>query len=295
MSTTSERIEIEHEDPYPNGFTQIDNRDIWDHCDKNRKLLLRPAALGVLTAMRSLPKGWQFHESWLMERSGLGRDALRRVIRDLKAAQRLSTRVVRDERGRYVRTIWRLLRPESPRTEKPAMGATRPLTDSQSVDRTPPLTGFPSPAKPTAGESTPLVITEKASKERTTTTDLIWDALPQFDAEMRAAAINQLAGLAGGTPQNVLDELAGALRNNAIEKPWPGWLRGLVKNAREGKFELNHALGVQNERERRKPSAPAARRSRLGLPPVEDVARPEVAGARMAAIRQALSSGVQDD
>src|SRR5690606_38605110 len=142
------------------------------------------------------------------------------------------------------------------------MAAARPLADSQSVAEKLPLTGSPSPAQPAAGKSVSLVTTEMAIEERTTTTnDLAWDALPQFDAEKRVVVVNQLEGLAGDTRQNVLDELAGALRANAIKGQWPGWLHGVAKKAREGKFKPNHALAVQAERERRKPSPPAARRN----------------------------------
>lgn len=51
--------------------------------------------------------------------------------------------------------------------------------------------------------------------------------------------------------QDVLDELAGALRAKVIKGQWPGWLHGVVQKAIKGGFKPNHALAVQAERKQR--------------------------------------------
>ena len=89
------------------------------------------------------------------------------------------------------------------------------------------------------------------SKTTTTASALIWDSLPQLSSEERGVVVDQLKGFTPDRQQDVLDELAGALRTKAIKGQWPGWLHGVVKNAVEGNFKPNHALAIQAERKQR--------------------------------------------
>lgn len=57
--------------------------------------------------------------------------------------------------------------------------------------------------------------------------------------------------LTAAQQQDLLDELAGAIRKQVINGAWPGWLRAVVSNARKGLFQLNHGLAIKAERQRR--------------------------------------------
>lgn len=230
-----ERIQVQHDDGYPEGFTLSDNRDIWDRCDRQRKFLFRPATAGVYLGMRSLPAGWEFRESWLVERLGLGRDALRRCIRELEEAARLSRRVVRDERGRYVRTVWMLHRAGIPSTGFPS-------------------TGNPATAKSTDGKAHGRQIRARINKEEasstesittTETSELVWP--PKLSKELVVVARELIGRLDPQGQQQRLDELAGAMNKPKPPDDPIGWLRSIV----EGPFTPNLCFKVAAERLRR--------------------------------------------
>ena len=77
-----------------------------------------------------------------------------------------------------------------------------------------------------------------------------WRYLPQFTASERVVVVNLLEEISATHHQEVVDELAGALRAKAIRGQWPGWLRGLVTRAKVGGFTPNHALEIQRDRRR---------------------------------------------
>lgn len=257
-----ERIHLRHDDGYPAGFTLIDNRDIWTTCDRDRELLLRPATLGVYVAMRSLPNGWEFREPWLIKHLGLGRDALRRTIRDLEDCGRLVRAVQRDEKGRYLRTVWTLHRAGSP------------------------LTAFPSTEKPTAGRSrrrqnrTRVIKEEALSKETTTTASSRPLAAPQ-DALAWPRALHPKEVVAVGSlisclkeeqQQEILDEIQGAYNRGTPPDTLSGWTFSLVEGAKDGGFTPNLGLPVRKAREKAaEEAAEAAARMELA----RELARPK--------------------
>jgi len=223
-----EQIHLRYDDGFPEGFSLLDNRDLWDGTGRYRKALLRPATLGVYVLMCSLPRDWVFREAWLTGRLGIGRDALRRIVRELIEAGRLRKDEIRDEKGRYIRTEWALLRGGSPRT------------------------GNPSTAKPTAGKSASLLNTESAvSTERTTTTrntpDMGANGLLGLD---QVVVARKLKGLDLPLQQSVLDELAGCIEDGKATSPL-GLLDRLVQAVRDGNFNLSRGLRVEAERKQR--------------------------------------------
>lgn len=77
-----------------------------------------------------------------------------------------------------------------------------------------------------------------------------WNYLRQLSEEERVVVVDMLDGVAESQRQAIVDELAGALRAKAIKAQWPGWLRGVVRQAHAGAFVLNHALAIQRDRKR---------------------------------------------
>lgn len=237
----SEEIHLRYDDGYPEGFSLLDNRDIWDGTGRDRKALLRPATLGVYVSMCSLPRGWAFREAWLTDRLGIGRDALRRIVRELVNAGRLRKDEIRDEKGRYVRTDWTLLRAGSPRTGNPSM------------DIGSPSTGFPTTAKPTAGKPAPLVNKEEAVSTETTTTAparLDWSdpALSKLSERQRVVVGEALNALDEETQQDVLDELTDYAANGDFTKGPISLARKLAKRALEGEFNFDRGMKVRERR-----------------------------------------------
>ncbi|MCR6662658.1 MAG: hypothetical protein NVV60_05795 [Luteimonas sp.] len=257
-----DQIEIHHDDGYPSGFTLVDNRDIWDQPNRSRRLILRPAALGVYVAMRSLPKGWRFHEAWLIEHLGIGRDALRAIVRDLEAATRLTRTVERDERGRYVRTIWRLHRAAAPLTGFPATG--NPSMDKSGLNANDGISGdgLPDDGKTHCRTIRTLINKEGASiKKETTTTEteldrLDWSFLSDLIDREKVVVVGLVKDFEVHLQQDLLDELAGARRRKKVfSQSWQAWFRSLCVNAKSGAFELNYGLDIVRDREMRTQAA----------------------------------------
>ncbi len=104
---------------------------------------------------------------------------------------------------------------------------------------------------------TPVTVTAAytdtdTNKETTTTTcPLLWDYLVQLSQEQRVVVIQKLKGLGPPQCQDVLDELAGAIRAKAIKGPWPQWLHGVIQKAAKGEFQPSLALDIQRDRKQR--------------------------------------------
>lgn len=79
---------------------------------------------------------------------------------------------------------------------------------------------------------------------------LDWSSLPQVDVAQREVVVNLLIGVDGACHQDLVDELAGALRAKAIHGQWPAWFRGLTQRARQGAFIPAQALAIRRDRER---------------------------------------------
>lgn len=77
-----------------------------------------------------------------------------------------------------------------------------------------------------------------------------WSHLPQLSQKERVVVVDMLDGVAEIQHQDIVDELAGALRAKAIKAQWPGWFRGVVRQALAGAFVPNHALAIQCHRQR---------------------------------------------
>jgi hypothetical protein len=96
--------------------------------------------------------------------------------------------------------------------------------------------------------------TDTDTDTETTTTNvgnLDWSFLPQFSHQEKVVVVEKLEGLGAEQQQDLLDELAGALRAKGIKGLWPAWLHTVIRRAHEGSFQPNHALTIRGERDRR--------------------------------------------
>lgn len=239
----SDDIELDYDDGYPAGFTMLDNRDIWQ--EKCQNLLLRPAALGVWVAMVSLPRKWRFREEWLCRELHLGRDALRRALRELEASGRLERRQHRGSNGEFTGCQWFLRRGgidgrgSNPRKDLPPT-------------ENPPTAG-PSPADPPRLASTETTVKTETTPttETTTATRLVPPpSLPPNALEQVVVLAEKSiqAGLALSMAQRVLDELESSLRPPTVIRKPVSYARTLFQRARAGTFVPDGALKVERER-----------------------------------------------
>lgn len=93
--------------------------------------------------------------------------------------------------------------------------------------------------------------------------ELDWTYLPSFTTAEKVVVVDILNGIDAAQHQNVIDELAGALRAMVIKGPWPAWLRGLATNARAEAFIIHHGLAIQHDRQREAEEAADAEARRI--------------------------------
>ena len=229
--TAQEDIELTHDDGFPHGFTLVDNRDVWRAgC---RDLILRPTTLGVWVALASLPRGWKFREHWLCNELHLGRDALRRCLRELEESGRLSRQQIRGTSGEFAGRRWILHR------------GGLPWTDFPSPDH-------PAAEKPRTAKPPLLLSTEKAPIIETPTTDPKFVAPRSLPVELQQVVVGlvEKSGLAPELGQALLDELAHALQQSkGVARP-AAYISALIKRAIEGRFVPDGAGVVAATRRR---------------------------------------------
>ena len=81
--------------------------------------------------------------------------------------------------------------------------------------------------------------------------ELDWTFLSTLLNEERVVVVNFLCNVDKRLQQDLLDELAGALRSNSIKGQWPAWLRAVVRRAQNDAFVPNHALQIRRDRQHR--------------------------------------------
>ena len=114
-----------------------------------------------------------------------------------------------------------------------------------------------------------------------------WTHLSQLTDAERVVVVDMLKGLTQSQCQDIVDELAGALRAKAIKTQWPGWLRGVVQRARTGAFVTHHALAIQRDRDRLAREAAEAEKRRAEVDRRRD---PETRARGLAAMKAAIAS-----
>lgn len=119
----------------------------------------------LLCRMLSLPPGWRLSEESLRKyrrTTPIGRDHLKRMVRELADHGYLQKVAIRDEKGRIV--CWRWLVSEFPRSQPdPVQDTENPSSGSEvtSAEKMPSQGGFSqNTGYPAAGQSTPILSTD---------------------------------------------------------------------------------------------------------------------------------------
>lgn len=185
--------------PNRDRFTTTDNAPLEDPS-------LSFEAIGVFMYLLSKPDGWKIIPAEVAKRGDIGRDKLRRIFRELKAAGYLRDRRPRDSTG--VVKGQELVLVEA--------GTPSPLlADSDLFDRTPekPSSGDRAPEKPESGspgirEIRPLVNTETESKDSIAAPD---GTAQERGARKRDPVFEALCEIQGSNTAELTRSMAGAI------------------------------------------------------------------------------------
>ncbi len=271
-------------------YTVIDRRVLEDE-------RLSWAARGILGYLLAKPDDWQLRIGDLRRRGDLGRDALYRVLKQLRAHGYVERRVLRDPRGRIAEIDYLV-------HEVPSAACPLPENpDTGEPDPDGPDTAQPDPDEPDPAE--PTLLSNHYTKEpdhqvTTTTKPAAAEAAPSgggerifpkaFSSRERDQADAMLRDVGEALGQALLDELAGRLEQGALRGAPLAYLRGLVRRAEAGTFTPEAGLGIAEARARRERAEAATRRAASAppaLPPVD----PDHPLARRVAQIRARASG----
>ena len=221
--------------PRRSRFVIIDQRAIED-------TRLSWAARGLLGYLLSRPDDWKVLVNDLRKRGDLGRDGIYRLLRELRDAGYVQFIRSRDEHGR--------IRGGTYLVQEIASSPHADLPDTVESDL-----AIPGPVNPHA-----LPNTEGNLRKATTTTTPTYtkggrcekhsgsefaDWVPD---ELRAAALDKVAGLNATAAQLVIDEWAGIMASGRIESSPLGYLHALVSRFKTGEFRLRYADEVAQMR-----------------------------------------------
>ncbi len=194
-------------------------------------------SVGLLARLLTRPQDWQVHFEALRRENRLGRDKLRRLLRELEKAGYLVRRRVHRNDGRFV---WISELHEKPQTmdAKTVDGNT---IDGKAVD------GKPADIQSTDKQNTEL-------KKHTTTTKAAGSQTHDWvmPATMTAAEIEQACLILEPVKEDaqmLLDVLHAAICAGDIRKSRLAYLRALVKRFRQNDFNPTPGLHIADARQ----------------------------------------------
>lgn len=208
-------------------------------------------ALGVLTRLLSNADSFRMNSADLARERKEGRDAVRAALSELEDAGYIVRERRQNTRGQWL-TVMVV-------SEEPAGRQEPHSADFQaSVFQSSVIQASENQALKSSSTN------EHYQKDTTTTPEnpLLWDFLPQLSPEQQVVVVEKLKGLDRAQHQDVLDELAGAVRTKAIKGPWPQWLHGVIQKAAKGEFQPSLALNIQRDRKQRNEAEQTAAKRR---------------------------------
>jgi hypothetical protein len=189
-------------------------------------------AVGLLVYLLAHPPNFRLNLVYLAKQRPSGRDATRSALRELEAAGYVSIERSHDDMGRFSTTTWMVSQtpdfgPDSPCSENPH--AVKPPKEKPKTER-------PASDKPT------LISTETEQElkiKKTTTTIPVHVALERpggLTDRCWAAIEAALLPLPPEDSQELLNELAQAIKVSAIKTTPLRWFHGVMRRYEEGRF-----------------------------------------------------------
>jgi len=223
--------------PRRDRFVVMDQRAVED----NR---LSWAARGLLCYLLSRPDDWKVLVNDLRKRGNLGRDGIYRLLRELRTVGYARFLRMRDKNGRIRGGIYII----------------REIADSPDPDLPDtvlPETAAPGTANPGALPTTDLNLkrttttTPTTTKERSSSCENEKTAVafaPWVPAELQDRARKIVTELDPAEAQMVIDEWAGCMAAESIDRSPLGYLQAMVRRYQEGNFGLAFANDVADIR-----------------------------------------------
>ncbi|MCP4767929.1 MAG: hypothetical protein GY875_16875 [Gammaproteobacteria bacterium] len=202
------------------------------------------AARGLLCYLLSRPDDWKVLVNDLRKRGNLGHDGIYRLLRELRTVGYAHFQRLRDRNGRirggiyFIREI-----ADSPDPDLPDTGL--------------PDTAVPGPANPGALPNTDLNLRRTTTTTPTTTQERSSSCenknpavafAPWVPAELQNAARTIVGELDPAEAQMVIDEWAGRMAAESIDRSPLGYLQAMVRRYQEGNFGLAFAQVVADAR-----------------------------------------------
>ena len=202
------------------------------------------AARGLLCYLLSRPDDWKVLVNDLRKRGNLGRDGIYRLLKELRTVGYARFLRLRDRNGRIRGGIY-------------IMREIADSPDSDLPDTVLPDTAAPGPANPGALPTTDLNLrrttttTPTTNKERSSSCENENRAVefaPWVPAELQDAARTIVGELDPAEAQMLIDEWAGAMAAESIDRSPLGYLQAMVRRYREGNFGSNLAKAMADIR-----------------------------------------------
>ena len=202
------------------------------------------AARGLLCYLLSRPDDWKVLVNDLRKRGNLGRDGIYRLLKELRTVGYARFLRLRDRNGRIRGGIY-------------IIREIADLPDPDLPDTVLPDTAAPGPANPGALPTTDLNLrrttttTPTTTKERSSSCEnenCAVEFAPWVPAELQDAAQTIVGELDPAEGQMVIDEWAGAIAAESIDRSPLGYLQAMVRRYREGNFGLAFANAVAEVR-----------------------------------------------
>jgi hypothetical protein len=213
------------------------------------------AARGLLGYLLSRPDDWKVLVKDLQRRGDLGRDAVYKLLKELRAAGYLRFEQARDRQGRirggtyYVHETPSSLYPDLPDTVRPDTAAPDPVKPEALLKTE--LNLIPTTTTTTTNNNKTKDHCCGSGSGEKKAIDLEFPAsVPQ---EFQPSAQRLVEGLEKTVAQQVIDDWAGIIAAGAIHPSPLGCLRRLVKRAQGGTFSPECAIGVPESQQVQRP------------------------------------------
>ncbi len=225
------------------------------------------AARGLLAYLLSRPDNWQVRVAHLRTQAPSGRDVVYKLLGELVTYRYTVRHRLRDENGKIRGTVYYVYeQPNVPLPEKP--DTVKPDTDSPDTVNQEVLTNTENNLLPS---TTTTTTTKKSDRIGSNGNSNLY--LPaSLSPEEKRYVIEAISEFPHELAQQLIDELGGIIRSGKLRETPLDCLRGIVTNARIGKFKPNRGLAIANERRRRRRTERAIHRAKNNIPePIENL------------------------
>lgn len=197
------------------------------------------AARGLLTYLLSRPDNWRIRVEHLRQQAPSGRDVIYKLLNELRRHGYVLRDYARDGHGRIRGTFYYVH--ETPPPPLPE------IPDTVIPDT---ATPYPAAQEVLTNTEVQLILSKTNSSGPRTADERRLIVPAALRAEWIEACCESILEFPDALAQQLLDELAGAIKAGTLRSTPLAYLDALAKKAREGRFRPNRALSVAATRDR---------------------------------------------